>query len=418
MINKKARSRAIMMVFATVVIDMLGGMLTMPIMANFVREVMGEPDSCFDPATGARLGAGASAACDSARADLSGNVGLPSTLYAVASLLSALWLPRVSDNMGRKAAFIISLCGSVGGFLLLGLTQSFTMLLVVRFATGLFGGSSTVANAYITDVYEKAERGPMFARLGATSLAAAMFGPLLGSTLAELLGLRGPFFVSAALSGLALLGALAYLKNPSDLHIPGTDGSGGGGSGGGDAEAETESVQLVIRGGAGVQDAGAPPEEGVAAKKEGVASSYNAWRVPLNLAIGCQTFLTTASFNGFNTMLALWLLEPRFGIVNPTDSIEKQGQAAAASQGLAILLVVCVALPTLVLLYPVLTKRFGALVTGTIGSAIFGASHFLIKVRAVLFGCVRARLLLTARRSPLSSPSRSTRAPRRSSSLR
>jgi MFS family permease len=335
MINKAQRRRAIVMVFLTVAIDMLGSMLAMPIMANFVRDVQGEPEECGLSAGSsvARMAPGVSAACDQARADIDGNVGLPSTLYAVAGLVSSFWMPKFSDSRGRRAAFIVSLVGSLGGFLGLALTQSFTMLLIVRFTGGLFGGSMTVANAYITDVYDKNERTPMFTRLGAMMMSLVMIGPLLGSTLAQLLGLRGPFWVSAAMSSGALLFALAYLKNPAELH---TDGSPSFES---RVDDESESVQLVVGGGQSIQDAGAPDKEQAAAK-----TKYNAWLQPLNLMIGCQTLITTIAFNGFNQMLALLLLQPKYGIVDPTDSIEVQGQATAGQQALTMILVAVVAM--------------------------------------------------------------------------
>jgi predicted MFS family arabinose efflux permease len=69
------------------------------------------------------------------------------------------------------AAFFLSLQGSLVGFLLFAFAANFTMLLCVRFVAGLFGGSAVIGNAYITDVYEPHERGPMFARMvGGASL--------------------------------------------------------------------------------------------------------------------------------------------------------------------------------------------------------------------------------------------------------
>jgi len=185
MYNKKKRMRAIIFVYATVVIDMLGLFLTIPIMANLAREVQGEPEICFDSVGPGREPLkpcpyeGCTPACDSARADINANVGLMNNVYAIGSLISSVVMPRISDAYGRKTAFIASLIGSIFGFTAMALAPNFAILLAVRLLAGLLGGSATVANAYITDVYPAPERGGMFARLGATIMCAVMFGPTM-----------------------------------------------------------------------------------------------------------------------------------------------------------------------------------------------------------------------------------------------
>ena len=47
--NVKKRKAAIVFVFVTVVIDIFGTFLVIPIMANFAREIQGEPASCLRP---------------------------------------------------------------------------------------------------------------------------------------------------------------------------------------------------------------------------------------------------------------------------------------------------------------------------------------------------------------------------------
>eukprot|EP00937_MAST-01D_sp_MAST-1D-sp2_P006194 g6194.t1 len=451
--NTRKRKRAIVFVYLTVVIDFLGLMLTIPILANFARLVQGEPAACVVPGALEPMKAGnngycgnathaavlhgpavPSAAtcaansshpfvaqdCDGARTDVNANVGLISTSYAVATLISSLWMPKVSDTYGRRLAFFLSLIGSAAGFSLMAVSNSFEMLIAVRFLAGLFGGSATVANSYITDVYAPQERGAMFARLGATIISTVSLGPTLGAGLASAFGLRGPLWVATALSALALACAYAFVLEPAQLRVEREPGASGN-----DAEGDKNpllngdgagSGALVTSGGK-ANDVGAPapaPAPPAQQAQVEVRDRYNPWCVPFNLAIGLQTFLATVAFNGISSLLALLLQAERYGVVDTASGLEQQGRDMSAQIALNALTISLCTLPSMILLFPILTKRHGLLRTGTIGQLFFGVALFFVPRTAAISELMPTLALLglaNGLQSNVSTQSLASRAP-------
>jgi len=189
-------------VLLCVVVYLLGLSLTIPILANYAREVMGHPSECpedGDPDYDEKYD---SSSCQDALDGIKAMTGYLSSAYAVAMLISTMWMPVFSDKYGRRPAIIVSLFGSLAGFLGQGLTCAtdssgcgipggFGMLIGVRVFAGLFGGTTTVAAAFIVDLYPQEQRGKMFARLGSSAITAFVFGPFVGGGLAQF-GLRVP----------------------------------------------------------------------------------------------------------------------------------------------------------------------------------------------------------------------------------
>lgn len=144
-------------------------------------------------------------------------------------------MPWFSDRFGRRKAIIVSIFGSLLGFAGQALSYSFGMLVAVRALGGLFGGTSTVASAFIVDLYPLKERPKQFAKLGAGSMSAFIFGPFVGGGLAQF-GLRVPLWTATGLSFSAMVAAIYFVHDTSDLCLPAKKdddhaaGSGGGGS--------------------------------------------------------------------------------------------------------------------------------------------------------------------------------------------
>jgi MFS family permease len=410
--NVPKRKAAIIFVFLTVIIDIFGTFLVIPIMANFAREIQGEPASCLLP-DGTSMAPEMDPTCDADRQSVNANVGLMNNVFAAAALISSFWLPIVSDKYGRKVAFILSIGGSIFGFAAMAMSTNFEMLLVVRFIAGLFGGSPTVANAYIADVYPTKEQGGMFARLGVAIMCGVLFGPVLGGVLANIFGLRGPLYFATACSSLGMLCGLWYIVEPKELifyeeeegpiseqanPLLGVNNNAG-------------SVELVVRESSKAVDVDQSP-----AKKENtkVKSNYNPWTSPFNLAIGMQTFLSTIAFNGVSSLMALLILEPKFGIVDPSDTIERQGQDAALVVGLTAGSISIAAIPSMIFLFGTLSKKIGLFLTGSIGNAIFGVALFIMPHTYSLGQLLGAMLLLglaNGLQSNVSTTSLSSRAP-------
>ncbi len=138
-------------------------------------------------------------------------VGLLLGVNALTQLLGAPILGRLSDRFGRKPLLVLSLAGTVVGFLMLGLARSLSMLFASRIVDGLLGGNISLAQAYISDVTEGKERTKGFGLIGAAFGLGFIFGPAIGGALAGAGNYALPALVAAGLSLLNLLGVLVWL---------------------------------------------------------------------------------------------------------------------------------------------------------------------------------------------------------------
>jgi MFS transporter, DHA1 family, tetracycline resistance protein len=120
---------------------------------------------------------------------------------------------------------MISLCGSVIGYLLFGFANSIVMLLLSRAIAGIAAANIGTAQAYIADVTTEENRAKGMGLIGAAFGVGFIFGPLLGGSFSALgikLGLHGnllPGLVAAGLSLVALSVAIFALpeSRPPDL---------------------------------------------------------------------------------------------------------------------------------------------------------------------------------------------------------
>lgn len=142
-------------------------------------------------------------------------VGLLLGANALTQLLGAPILGRLSDRFGRKPLLLVSLAGTVVGFLMLGLARSLAMLFASRVVDGFLGGNISLAQAYISDVTEGKERSKGFGLIGAAFGLGFIIGPALGGTLSAGGNYGLPALVAAGLSTLNLLGVL--LRLPESL---------------------------------------------------------------------------------------------------------------------------------------------------------------------------------------------------------
>lgn len=138
-------------------------------------------------------------------------VGLLLGANALTQLLGAPLLGRLSDRFGRKPLLLLSLAGTVVGFLMLGLARSLAMLFASRTVDGILGGNTSLAQAYISDVTEGKERTKGFGLIGAAFGLGFIFGPALGGVLAGGGNYALPALVAAALALVNLLGVLFWL---------------------------------------------------------------------------------------------------------------------------------------------------------------------------------------------------------------
>ncbi len=140
--------------------------------------------------------------------------GLLVASYAVAQLVGAPVLGRLSDRFGRRPVLLASIFGTFVGFLLLGFANSLWMLFASRIIDGLTGGNLSIAQAYITDVTDEKNRSQGLGLIGAAFGIGFIIGPVAGGVLSQW-GYAVPAFVAAALSFSNLM--LIYFWLPESL---------------------------------------------------------------------------------------------------------------------------------------------------------------------------------------------------------
>ena len=183
--------RAITFVFITVVLDMIGFGIIMPVLPQLI-ETVGQ----MDLAQAAKMGAWMFAA------------------YAIAAFAFGPLMGNLSDRFGRRPLLLLSVAGLGVDYMMHALAPTLGILFIGRILAGLCGASWVIANAYITDITEPDERGKYFGMLGAAFGLGFILGPAIGGLLGEF-GARVPFYAAAAISMLNF--AFGYFVLPESL---------------------------------------------------------------------------------------------------------------------------------------------------------------------------------------------------------
>jgi hypothetical protein len=94
--------------------------------------------------------------------------------------------------------------------------------------------------------------------------------------------------------------------------------------------------------------------------------------------ISAQTMFTTLAFNGLSSLVALVLLEERWGVVLPTETVEDQGKKVALWVMAYVPAIGGTQVFVLMGLFPRALKKLGLLQTGAVGSLILALGLLLI----------------------------------------
>jgi MFS transporter, DHA1 family, tetracycline resistance protein len=170
------RTPALGFIFITVLIDVIGIGIIIPVMPQLLEE----------------LGAGSAG-----EASMTGGILLSS--YAIMQFFFAPILGGLSDKYGRRLIILISLFGLTIDYLFLALAPTIALLFIGRLIAGIGGASFTTASAYIADVSTPEKRAQNFGLLGAAFGLGFVLGPAIGGFLGDI-GTRIPFFAAAGLT--------------------------------------------------------------------------------------------------------------------------------------------------------------------------------------------------------------------------
>ena len=118
--------------------------------------------------------------------------------FSIAQLLAAPLWGRMSDRYGRRPALLIGLSASAIAYVVFGFASTVWLLFLSRLVQGAGGGTTGVAQAYVADTVEPADRARALGWLSAATSAGVMVGPAIGSSAAHL-GQAAPGLVAATL---------------------------------------------------------------------------------------------------------------------------------------------------------------------------------------------------------------------------
>jgi DHA1 family tetracycline resistance protein-like MFS transporter len=123
-------------------------------------------------------------------------------------------LGRISDRVGRRPVLLISLVGSVVGYLLFGFAGSMTVLFASRIIDGISGGNIATAQAVIADITGPEDRAKGMGIVGAAFGLGFIVGPAVAALLVDIQPWL-PGVAAAATSTAAFL--LVFFRLPETL---------------------------------------------------------------------------------------------------------------------------------------------------------------------------------------------------------
>ncbi|WP_295116445.1 TCR/Tet family MFS transporter [uncultured Chitinophaga sp.] len=187
------KKSAITFIFITLLIDVMGFGLIIPVMADLIAELKGIPIN-----EASTYGAWLLFA------------------FAITQFVFSPVIGNLSDRFGRRPVLLLSLFGFGVDYIILALAPTFEWLFVGRIIAGITGASFTTASAYIADVSkDETERAKNFGLIGAAFGLGFVLGPALGGLLAKF-GLRAPFYAAAALCLLNCIYGYFFLPESLD----------------------------------------------------------------------------------------------------------------------------------------------------------------------------------------------------------
>lgn len=169
------RNAAIGFIFITLLIDVIGFGIIIPVMPGLIESLGHVSVSEASKVGGYLLSA-----------------------FAVTQFCFSPLIGNLSDRYGRRPVLLASLFAFAIDYLFLAFAPTIGWLFLGRIIAGITGASFTTASAYIADISKPEERAKNFGMIGAAFGLGFIIGPAIGGLLGSF-GPRVPFMVAAVL---------------------------------------------------------------------------------------------------------------------------------------------------------------------------------------------------------------------------
>jgi DHA1 family tetracycline resistance protein-like MFS transporter len=170
------RQAAMPFIFVTVLIDIIGLGIIIPVIPALIMELSGGTVSEASSVGGLLLG-----------------------IYAVMQFFFSPILGGLSDRYGRRPILLISIFGLGVDYFIVAWAPDLMWLIVARVIAGICGASYTTASAYIADISSPEKRAQNFGMIGAAFGLGFIVGPVIGGLLGAF-GTRVPFIAAGILT--------------------------------------------------------------------------------------------------------------------------------------------------------------------------------------------------------------------------
>ncbi len=174
--TKAPNKYALLFIFITVTLNMIGFGVIMPVMPQLIMSVTGD-----SLASAAQWG------------------GYLALVYALMQFVMMPIVGGLSDRFGRRPVLLLSLAAYSLDFLIMAIAPTIGVIFIARALSGAFAATYSTANAYIADISAPEKLAANFGLLGAAFGLGFVIGPGIGGVLGDHFGPRAPFYFVAAL---------------------------------------------------------------------------------------------------------------------------------------------------------------------------------------------------------------------------
>lgn len=158
--EKPGLTPGMLFVLAIIFIDTVSFGIIIPVMPDLLTDLTGQPVE---------------------KAAVEG--GILMIAFALTLFLCAPLIGGLSDRFGRRPLMLASMAAFTIDYIIMGLAQSYEMLLIGRVVAGVAGGVYATANAYIADISTHENRARNFGIIGAAWGIGFVTGPAIGGLL-------------------------------------------------------------------------------------------------------------------------------------------------------------------------------------------------------------------------------------------